>query len=302
MRRKAFGRDLGLSIRMALALLPILALYALAAFIAVVTFVVAVADGDAGAILGWFFFAVCFGVIFVMHVLRGDQIVLRSAGAKTLDPGEEKEIEELLRRTAASADLPPPRLAVIRSRASNAFAVGLRPKHATVALTTELVHGLTPKELEAVIAHEFAHVANRDGAVMTFVAGPSQLGATMRDDGGGKGWVFFYVFYWPVYVLGLLLMWAISRYREYTADRGSALITGAPEQLMSALTKIAEKGPRGDLRGGAAVSALCIVPAQRKMGRLDFLRRFEIFMDHPPLEKRLRRLGEIASKMGRPVR
>jgi heat shock protein HtpX len=99
-----------------------------------------------------------------------------------------------------------------------------------------------------------------------------------------------------------MLMWAISRYREYTADRGSALITGAPEQLMSALTKIAEKGPRGDLRRGAAVSALCIVPAQRKKGRLDFLRRFEIFMDHPPLEKRLHKLGELAREMGRTVR
>jgi heat shock protein HtpX len=99
-----------------------------------------------------------------------------------------------------------------------------------------------------------------------------------------------------------MLMWAISRYREYTADRGSALITGAPEQLMSALTKISEKGPRGDLRGGAAVSALCIVPAQRKKGRLDSLRRFEVFMDHPPLDKRLRRLAAISRDMGRPAR
>jgi heat shock protein HtpX len=193
-------------------------------------------------------------------------------------------------------------VAVIRSRAPNALAVGLRPKHATVALTTELVRRLDRKELEAVVAHELAHLGNRDGVVMTFVSGPCILGAVMRDDGGSRGWVFFYVFYWPVYVLGLLLMWAMSRYREYTADRGSALITGAPEQLMSALQKIAQKEPRGDLRGGAAVSALCIVPAQRKKGRLGFLRRFEVFMDHPPLEKRLRRLGEVAREMGRPVR
>jgi heat shock protein HtpX len=127
------------------------------------------------------------------------------------------------------------------------------------------------------------------------------FGDFMRKDSSGKGEVLFYVFYWPVYVLTLLLMWAISRYREYTADRGSALITGAPEQLMSALAKISEKEPRGDLRGGAAMSALCIVPAQRKKGRLAFLRRFEIFMDHPPLEKRLRRLGALAQEMGRPA-
>ena len=287
---------------MVLALLPLVGLYALAVFIAVATFVLAVADGDAGAIFGWLFLALCFGVIFVVHVLGGDQLILRSAGAKTLERGEEKEVEELVRRTAASADLPPPRVALIPSRAPNALAVGLRPKQATVALTTELVRRLDSKELEAVVAHELAHIANRDGVVMTFVSGPSVFGAVMRDDGGSRGEVFFYVFYWPVYVLGLLLMWAISRYREYTADRGSALITGAPEQLMSALVKIAEKEPRGDLRGGAAVSALCIVPAQRKKGRLAFLRRFEIFMDHPPLEKRLRRLGELARELGRPVR
>jgi heat shock protein HtpX len=301
-RRKAFGRDLGLSIRMVLALLPLVCLYALAAFIAVATLILAVADGDAGAIFGWFFLALCFGVILVVHVLRGDQLILRSAGAKTVERDKERDIQELVRRTAASVDLPPPRVALIRSRAPNALAVGLRPKQATVALTTELVRRLESKELEAVVAHELAHIANRDGVVMTFVSGPSMLGAAMRDDGGSKGWVFFYVFYWPVYVLGLMLMWAISRYREYTADRGSAIITGAPEQLMSALQKIAEKEPSGDLRGGAAVSALCIVPAQRKKGRLGFLRRFEIFMDHPPLEKRLRKLTEIAREMGRPVR
>ena len=302
MRRKTFGRDLGLSIRMALALLPILALYAVAVFIAFATLLIALADGDVVAILSWFFFALCFGVIFFVHVLRGDQLVLRSAGAKTVERRDEKDLEDLVHRVAATADVPPPRVALIRSRAPNALAVGLRPKRATVALTTELVQRLEPEELSAVVAHEIAHIANRDGIVMTFVSGPSMLGALMRDEGGSRGPVFFYVFYWPVYLLGIVLMWAISRYREYTADRGSALITGAPEQLMSALTKIAEKGPRGDLRGGAAVSALCIVPAQRKRGRLDVLRRFEIFMDHPPLDKRLRRLGEIASEMGRPVR
>jgi heat shock protein HtpX len=302
MRRKAFGRDLGLSIRMALALLPILGLYALAAFVGIGAFLVALAEGDAKAIFWWFCFALFFGALSYAHFLRGDALALRSVEARVLEPHQEKEIQELVRRTAASADLPPPRVAVIQSWAPNALAVALRPKHATVAVTTELMRRLDARELQAVVAHELAHIANRDSAVMTFVSGPSMLGDFMRKDGGGRGQVLFYIFYWPVYVLGLLLMWAISRYREYTADRGSALITGSPEQLMSALTKIAEKEPRGDLRGGAAVSALCIVPAQRKKGRLGFLRRFEIFMDHPPLEKRLRRLSELASEMGRPVR
>jgi heat shock protein HtpX len=301
-RRKAFGRDLGLSIRMALALLPILGLYALAAFIAVATLLIVVSEGDAGGIFGWSFFAFLFGAAFYFHFIRGDGLALRIAGARKVKEDEEKELQQLVRRTAAAADLPAPHVALIRSEARNAFAVGLRSRDATVAVTTGLVECLEPKEVEAVVAHELAHIANRDGAVMTFVSGPPLLGDFMRKDSSGKGEVLFYVFYLPVYLLGLMLMWAISRYREYTADRGSAVITGAPEQLMSALTKITEKGPAGDLRGGAAVSALCIVPAQRKRGRLAFLRRFEVFMDHPPLEKRLRRLAELADEMGRPVR
>jgi heat shock protein HtpX len=136
-----------------------------------------------------------------------------------------------------------------------------------------------------------ATIGNRDGLVMTFVSGPAMLGSAMWNADNPRG--TYLILYWPVHVVGLCLMWTVSRYREYVADRGAAAITGAPEQLMSALAKIAEREPRGHLRGGAAVSALCIVPAQRK-SRLDFLRRFEIFMDHPPLEKRLskRELGE----------
>jgi heat shock protein HtpX len=300
-RRKSFGRDFGLSIRMALALLPILALYALAASIAFWILAAALADGDVTALLWWFFFAACFGVILFFHVLRGDGLALRIAGARELEQRQEEGLQELVRRMATTADLPPPRVALARSRAPNAFAVGLRREGAVIAVTTELLRRLDSRELAAVVAHELAHIVNRDGAVMTFVSGPSLLGDLMRKD-DSRGWVFFYLFYWPVYVLGLLLMWAISRYREYTADRGAALITGAPEDLMSALTKIAGREPRGDLRGGAAISALCIVPAQRKKGRLDFLRRFEVFVDHPPLEKRLRRLEEIARDLGRPAR
>jgi heat shock protein HtpX len=285
---------------MALALLPILGLYALAAFIAFAILVAALRDGDVTALLSWFFFAACVGVILVFHVLRGDGLALKIAGADELEPDGEEELQALVRRTAATADLPPPRVALVRSRAPNAFAVGLTRDGAVIAVTTELLKRLDPGELAGVVAHELAHIANRDGAVMTFVSGPSLLGDLMRKD-DGRGWVLFYVFYWPVYVLGLLLMWAISRYREYTADRGAALITGAPEELMSALTKIAGAEPRGDLRGGAAISALCIVPAQRKQGRLDFLRRFEVFVDHPPLEKRLRRLEEIARELGKPA-
>jgi heat shock protein HtpX len=97
-----------------------------------------------------------------------------------------------------------------------------------------------------------------------------------------------------VFFIGLLAMWTLSRYREYVADRGAALITGAPEQLMSALQKLGGRPPRGDLRGGLAVQALCILPARRRRWR-----RFELFADHPPLEKRLERLEELSRELGK---
>jgi heat shock protein HtpX len=112
-----------------------------------------------------------------------------------------------------------------------------------------------------VIAHELSHVANRDGPVMTFVGGPAMLGAWWWHNDDRLGGKFVYlVFFWPIHVVGLMLLWTISRYREYTADRGSAMITGAPQNLASALLKI-EGGapPRSDLRGGLAVNAFCIV-------------------------------------------
>jgi heat shock protein HtpX len=283
---------------MAIALVPLVALYALALLFGVAVFVVALADGAWGALLGWLFFAVCFVALAVLHWTRAEGLVLRAARAKPLGRDEEPELRALVERAAAAADLPAPRLALVRSWAPNALAAGLTPERATIVVTTELLRRLDEAELEAVVAHELAHVANRDGLVMTFVSGPAMLGSAMWSSDDGRGQVAYILFYWPVHVLGLLLMWTISRYREYVADRGSALITGAPEQLMSALTKIAEREPRGDLRGGAAVSALCIVPAQRR-SRLDFLRRFEVFVDHPPLEKRLRRLSRLAQELGR---
>jgi heat shock protein HtpX len=170
--RRGPGRDLGLSVRMAFALVPVVALYLAGLLVAVLVLVSAVADRAWGALLGWFFFAFCFAVLAVLHWLRGDELVLRTAGAKPLDDEEQPELRRLVDRVAAAADLPPPRLALIRSWAPNALAAGLTPERATIAVTTELLRRLDERELEAVVAHELAHVANRDGLVMTFVSGP----------------------------------------------------------------------------------------------------------------------------------
>jgi heat shock protein HtpX len=164
-----------------------------------------------------------------------------------------------------------------------------------VAVTTELLRrDLTPGELEAVVAHELAHIANRDGVVMTFVSAPALLGSALWNERTWRGKIVFILFYWPFYFVGLLTMWTLSRYREYVADRGAVLITGAPEQLMSALQKLAGRPARGDLRGGLAVQALCILPAGKRGGR-----SFELFADHPPLEKRLDRLEELSRELGK---
>jgi heat shock protein HtpX len=128
---------------------------------------------------------------------------------------------------------------------------------------------------------------------MTFMSAPALLGSRIWHADDFRAKVFFVLFYWPFFFVGLLAMWALSRYREYVADRGAALITGAREELMSALHKIAGETPRGDLRGGLAVQALCVVPTRTRGWR-----RFELFSDHPPLEKRLERLGELSRQIG----
>jgi heat shock protein HtpX len=282
---------------MGVALLIVAAMYLLALLLSLAVLVGAIADRAWGALLGWFFFAACLAVLAVLHWLRGDDLVLRTARARRLERDEEASLRKVVDRLAAAADVRPPGLALIRSWAPNALAVGMTPERATIAVTTELLRRLDEQELEAVVAHELSHLVNRDGMVMTFVSGPAMLGSAMWNADNPRGKIAYLLLYWPVHAVGLCLMWTISRYREYAADRGAAAITGAPEQLMSALTKIGEREPRGDLRGGAAVSALCIVPAQRE-SRLDVLRRFEIFMDHPPLEKRLSKLSDVARELG----
>ena len=279
---------------MAAALAVIGAIYVAAFVLLFLGFVSAAKKGDVGAAFGFVFFAVCIPAAFFVHLREGGRLALRAARARVLDRDDMPEVYSVIERVAAQADMPAPSAAVIASSSPNAFAVGTSPDNEVIAFTTALLDALTPEELEAVIGHEVSHLVNRDGMVMTFVSGPAMVGSFFWHHDDWRGKVVF-AFYAPVHVLGLLLMWTISRYREYVADRGSALLTGAPEQLMSALEKIADREPQGDLRGGAAISALCIVSARPR-------RRLELFMDHPPLDKRLNRLDEIARELGRPAR
>ena len=220
----------------------------------------------------------------------------------------------MVERLCAMADLPKPKVAMMDTPVPNAFATGRSPKHAAVCVTTGLWERLEPKEIEGVLAHELSHVANRDVLIMTVASFFAMLAAMLTRFGlyagmwGGGGnrdnnngppiWLIVFVVSIIVYAISFVLIRTISRYREYAADRGSALITGAPEYLMSALQKISSQMtliPNQDLRQVEGMNAFFIIPAKAK-GTVA-----ELFMDHPPLEKRIAALAEIAREMGRPV-
>jgi heat shock protein HtpX len=251
------------------------------------------------------------GLAFFQY-FTSDKIALAASGAKIVTPEQQPELHAMVERLCAMADLPKPRVAVIPTDVPNAFATGRSPKHAAVAVTEGLWRRLEPQEIEGVLAHELSHVANRDVLVMTLASFFAMLAALLtrvglyggmfsggrNRDGGAPAWLIIFVVSILTYVISFVLIRTISRYREYAADRGSALITGAPEQLMSALQKIASdivRIPQRDLREVEGMNAFFIIPTNWKssMG--------ELFATHPPLEKRLARLAQIAQEMGRPV-
>jgi heat shock protein HtpX len=252
------------------------------------------------------------GLAFFQY-FTSDKLALKASGAKIIERDEAPELHDMIERLCALADLPKPRVAIIDTDVPNAFATGRSPKHAAVAVTRGLWQRLEPKEVEGVLAHELSHVANRDVLIMTLASFFAMLAGILTRFGlyggmfgGGRGrdnnqvpvWLIVLVVSVVTYFLSQILILAISRYREFAADRGSALITGAPENLMSALQKISSEMfriPQRDLREVESMNAFFIIPASVK-GSFKGL-----FLTHPPLEKRLAALAEIAREMGRPV-
>jgi heat shock protein HtpX len=304
MKRKAYGRDAGLTLRMLLTGSLLGLLYV---FFAVALFYVL----NAGIVL----MVVIVGALAFVQYFTSDKLALKASGAKIVEPDQAPELHEMIERLCAMADLRKPRVAVIESDVPNAFATGRNQKHAAVAVTTGLWNRLEPKEVEGVLAHELSHIANRDVLVMTVASFFAMIAAVLTRVGlysgmfGGMGgnrdsnnsvpiWLVVLVVSVVTYFLSQILILAISRYREFAADRGSALITGAPEHLMSALQKIASdmfRIPERDLRQVETMNAFFIIPTSVKKGAAS------LFTTHPPLEKRLEALAEIAREMGRPV-
>jgi heat shock protein HtpX len=302
MKRKAYGRDAGLTLRMLLTGGLLGLLYVV---FAVVLFTVL----NAGLYL---MLVIVIGLALVQY-FTSDKLALKASGAKVVQPNEAPELHAMVDRLCAMADLPKPRVAVIDTDVPNAFATGRSPKHSAVAVTTGLWKRLEPQEVEGVLAHELSHIANRDVLIMTVASFFAMLAALLtrfglysgmfgggrdRDNNGLPVWLIVLLVSIVTYVLSQILILAISRYREYAADRGSALITGAPEHLMSALQKIASdmfRIPQRDLREVEGMNAFFIIPTNVKKAT------GELFLTHPPLEKRLAALGQIAREMGRPV-
>ena len=297
MKRKAYGRDAGLTLR-------ILLTGGLLGLVYVLFGAVLISFLNVGLIP----MLVIIAGIAIFQYYTSDKLALLASGAKVVERDQAPELHDMIERLCALADLPKPKVAVIDTEVPNAFATGRNPKNSAVAVTTGLWNRLEPREVEGVLAHELSHIANRDVLIMTLagffamVAGLVMRwgflfgGGGNRDRGGAPAWLIIFVVSVVTYVLSYVLIRTISRYREYAADRGAALITGAPENLMSALQKIASRMtqiPQRDLREVEAMNAFFIIPTNVKSSL------GELFSTHPPLEKRLRNLEKVAREMGK---
>jgi heat shock protein HtpX len=246
------------------------------------------------------------GGLLAVQFFASDKLALRSVGAHEVSAQEAPELHAMIERLCIQADLPKPRIAVMNTSMPNAFAMGRSQKSATVCATTGIMELLSPAELEGVLAHELSHVINRDVAIMTlagFFASIASMivqfgfffgGGHSDDDDDGPSFFVVILVALGVYVISFFLMQALSRYREFAADRGAAVITGRPSALASALMKISgtmERIPQTDLRAHAEMNAFYIYPANAKQSL------FNLFATHPPIEKRIAALSRLEAQL-----
>jgi heat shock protein HtpX len=235
-----------------------------------------------------------------------DKMVLWTTGARIIGEDEEPDLHRMVEKLCQEAGLPIPKIAIMHSPVPNAFATGRSPKHAVVACTDSIMRLLNRDELEAVLAHELSHVKNRDILTMTlasFIAMIASMimqsfffsmlfGGNNRENGGAG--IIIWIVSIIVYAMSTLLILALSRYREFAADRGSALITRNPRALISALNKISgriEAVPSEAKAKIEGANAFFIIPA------LSGNAIMELLSTHPPLDKRIANLEKIESEL-----
>jgi heat shock protein HtpX len=250
--------------------------------------------------------AVIAGALFVIQLFTSDKLALYSMGAREVTPAQAPELHAIVDRLCVTADLPKPRVAVADTPMPNAFAVGRSPKTATVCVTTGLLRLLSPGELEAVLGHELTHVQNRDVMVMTLASFFASIasfivqigfwfgGAFDERDNNNPSFAIVLLVSAGVYVVSFLLLRALSRYREFAADRGSAIITGRPSALISALMKISgsmQRIPQRDLRSTSSLAAFYIFPPNVKSAF------GTVFATHPSLEQRIAHLQRLEAQL-----
>ena len=292
---KNFGKDPGLQARMTvtLGLLGLLYVILMAVLLAAGTGVVVMVVIAAG--------------LFAVQFFSADKIALASMGAHEVTPQQQPLLHGAIERLCLTADLPKPRIAVAETRMPNAFAVGRSPKTATVCVTTGLLDLLPPSELEAVLGHELTHIANRDVMVMTLASFFASIASFIvqmgfwfgldfdDENNGGGGIAVVMLVSAAVYAISFMLLRTLSRYREFAADRGSAIITGHPSALISALMRIdggMSQIPQRDMRAAAGgMAAFYIFPPKVKRGVST------LFATHPTLEQRVAALSRLESQL-----
>jgi len=292
-RANSFGKDNGLQARM------LLTIFLLGLVYVVFIGVLFAAGAGAGVIV-----AVAV-VLLLVQLFASDKIALATMGVKEVSAAQEPELHAIVERLCVQADLPKPKVCVMETSMPNAFAMGHSRSSTVVCATRGILELLSPTELEGVMAHELTHVINRDVMVMTVASFFATLASLILQFafffGGGYGNreeeqdIFLIVIASTlVYAISFFLLRALSRYREFAADRGGAVLTGRPSALASALIKISgtmERVPSQDLRSAEGMSAFFIVPARTKKSLLN------LFADHPPLEQRLAALQRLESQL-----
>jgi heat shock protein HtpX len=292
----SFGKDRGLQARM-LTTMFLLGLV----YVALIAVLIAAGVGAVAV-------AVIAGALFLIQYFTSDKLALASMGAQEVSAADAPQLYATVERLAIQANLPMPHVAIAQTPMPNAFAVGRSPSAATVCVTTGLLSMLEQPELEAVLGHELTHVLNRDVMLMTIASFFASIAAFIvqigflfggfgvndRDD-NGPGFAVVILVSGVVYVISFVLIQALSRYREFAADRGSAIITGRPSALISALMKISnqmELIPQRDLRAASSeLAAFYIFPPKAKQSVA------ALFSTHPPLEARIEALQRLEAQL-----